>query len=85
VTCSGKRCPFKSKTYKRPKRSSTIDVVKKLKPSQRRFRAGQTLEVRVAGPGHNAKVLRFKLRNGKLPNAGHYCLPLGKKKLQRTC
>ena len=85
LTCSGKHCPFKTKSFKRAKHSSTIDVVQKLKASQRRFRAGQTLDVSVAAPNRNAKVLRFKLRSGKTPTGGHYCIPLGTKKVQRTC
>ena len=33
----------------------------------------------------HAKVLRFKLKSGKTPKYQTYCIPLGKKKVQRTC
>jgi hypothetical protein len=52
---------------------------------KKRFRAKQTLQVRIAAPGYHTKVLRFRLRAGKVPKAGRYCIPLGKKKLQKHC
>ena len=85
ITCSGKKCPFKSRTAKRGK-SSTLNVVKaKTFKGRLHFRAKQTIEIRVAAPGMNAKVLRFKLKSGKTPKYTTYCIPLGKKKVQRTC
>jgi hypothetical protein len=85
ITCSGKKCPFKSRTAKRGK-SSTLNVVRaKTFKGRLHFRAKQTVEIRVAAPGMNAKVLRFKLKSGKTPKYQTYCIPLGKKKVQRTC
>ncbi len=52
---------------------------------KRTFRAGQTLEIHVAAPGLNTKVLRFKLKRGKVPKHTTHCIPLGAKKVQRTC
>jgi hypothetical protein len=84
VACSGKHCPFKAKTFKRKASSSTLDVKKAL-GSKRVFKAGQTIDVRVAAAGFNTKVLRFTLKRGKVPTGSPYCIPAGKSKAQRTC
>jgi hypothetical protein len=85
LRCTGKRCPFKSKTIKRS-RKSTMNVLnaKSLK-GKLTFRAKQQLDIRIAAPGMNTKVVRFKLRAGKLPKDRQYCIPLGAKRAQRTC
>ena len=49
------------------------------------FQAKQTIEFRIAAPGMNTKVLRFKLQSNKQPDHQTYCIPLGGKKVQRTC
>jgi DNA-binding beta-propeller fold protein YncE len=87
LTCSGKRCPLKRLTIKRS-RKSTMNVLnaKALNGKHKRrktFRAGQTVDVRVAAPGMNTKVLRFKLRRGKVARHSTYCIPAGLKKAQR--
>jgi len=83
LRCSGKHCPLKSKKTKKVKKH-TIDLLKAL-GKKKVFRAGQTLDVTVSAPGYNAKVLRFKLKPGKVPTGLHYCIPLGKKKVKKTC
>jgi DNA-binding beta-propeller fold protein YncE len=83
LRCSGKRCPFKTRTIKRG-RTATLNVHKaKALRSKRTFRAGQTLDVRIAAPGMNTKMLRYKLRRGKVPKHRTYCVPLGATKAQR--
>jgi len=49
------------------------------------FRAKQTVDLRIAAPGMNTKVLRFKLKSKRQPDHRTYCIPLGAKKVQRTC
>jgi len=85
LRCSGKRCPFTKRTIKRS-RKSTMNVLKaKTLRHKVTFRAGQTVDVRIAAPGMNTKVLRFKLRKGKVPKHQSYCIALGSTKLQRSC
>jgi DNA-binding beta-propeller fold protein YncE len=85
IICSGKRCPYKRKTIKRS-RKSTMNVLRaKSLKKKVTFRAKQTIQFRVAAPGMNTKVLRFKLKSKKQPDHQTYCIPLGSKKLKRTC
>jgi DNA-binding beta-propeller fold protein YncE len=86
LKCSGKRCPFKSRTIKRSRKSTMNVLNAKALRKKKTFRAGQTLDVRIAAPGMNTKMLRFKLRRGKVPKHRTYCVPLGAKRAQRgTC
>jgi hypothetical protein len=85
LTCTGKRCPFKTRTVKRSRKSTMNVLNAKTLKGRKTFRAGQTVDVRVAAPGMNTKVLRFKLRTGKVPKHRTYCVPLGAKRAQSTC
>ena len=49
------------------------------------FRAGQTVDIRIAAPGHHSKVLRFKLARGKVPVGRAYCVRAGEKRLRARC
>ena len=81
ISCSGKRCPIKKTTVK-PKGSSR-NLLSSLK--SRAFRAGQTVDVRIAAPGHHTKLLRFKLARGKVPVGRAYCVRAGEKTLRSRC
>jgi hypothetical protein len=83
ITCSGKKCPFKSKKVKRGSKTS-VDLLKAL-GKKKTFRASQTLEIRISASGFNSKVLRFTLKKSKLPTGVAYCIPVGKTKIQKTC
>jgi DNA-binding beta-propeller fold protein YncE len=85
LTCSGKRCPLKRLTIKRSRKSTMNVLNAKAMRGNKTYRAGQTVDVRVAAPGMNTKVLRFKLRTGKVPKHRTYCVPLGAKRAQRSC
>ena len=87
LRCSGKRCPLKSLTIKRS-RKSTMNVLnaKALKGKHKkrtRFRSGQSVDVRIAAPGMNTKMLRFVLRTGVVAKHRSYCVPLGAKRAVR--
>ena len=89
LRCSGKRCRLKSLTIKRS-RKSTMNVLnaKALRGKHKkrtRFRSGQSVDVRVAAPGMNTKMLRFVLRTGVVAKHRSYCVPLGAKRAQRSC
>ena len=52
LRCKGKRCPIRRTRIFTPSRRGVIDVVKPLDIDQRRFRAGQRLDLRISAPGH---------------------------------
>ena len=81
VRCNGKKCKFKRKNVR--KKGSSSNFLKALKKKQRKFRAGQTLEVRVTAPNMIGKVVRYKLKRGKVPKGKTLCLPVGSNRPQR--
>jgi len=86
VKCSGKKCPFKSKKLKLPKaKNNALNVFGSLTKKQRKFRAGQTLEVWVSAPSFNTKVARLVLKKGKIPTTQPFCVLPGQTKVQKTC
>ena len=88
LRCSGKRCPFKRKSSKRV-RKNAITLYKEIETAQvvgkrrRTFRAGQKLQVRITAPGFIGKVVKYKLRKGRIPVGRKLCLPLGASKPAR--
>jgi hypothetical protein len=84
------KCPFKRKSSKR-RRGSAITLFKSVKASkaarkkQRRFRAGQRLDVRITASGYIGKVVRYELKKGKIPNGKQLCLRPGGKKPRKSC
>ena len=85
VRCSGRRCPFTRKRTGRVRRG-VINALALFAPSDRdALRAGQTLEIRVTAPGQNGKVVRFRLRRGKLPKRTTLCLPVGETRPRTSC
>ena len=81
--CLGKRCPFGRKTAKR-RRNGTANLLKAL-GAKRVLRAGQTLEVRITNGGMIGKVVRYKIRAGKLPKSKTLCIPVSQSKPRRRC
>ena len=90
LRCAGKRCPFKQKSTKRVRggRSTLfkkVGVSEAVEQRARRFRSGQRLQVRITARGHIGKVVKYKLKKGKLPTGKVRCLPLGGSKPKRRC
>ena len=77
LRCKGRRCPLRRTRIFTPSRRGAIDVVRPLEIDQRRFRAGQRLDLRISAPGHVGQVLRFNLKRGKQPKALQRCTPVG--------
>ena len=85
LRCSGKGCKFKRQRAGKP-RLGRVNALKALTPKERRFRAGQALEIRITKTGWIGKAARYKMRSGKSPkSSGALCIPLGRKKPQRRC
>jgi hypothetical protein len=90
LRCSGKKCPFKRISSKK-RRKGTITLFKAVKATKalatkkRNFRGGQRLELRITAKGHIGKVVRYKLKTGKIPVGKQRCLPIGAKKPRRRC
>jgi len=86
LKCSGKKCPFKIKKLKLPKaKKNAINAFSAIAKKQRKFRAGQTLEVWVSAPDFNTKVARIALKKGKQPVIQPLCALPGQTKAQKSC
>jgi hypothetical protein len=90
LRCKGKKCPYKRKSSKK-RRKGVVTLFKEIKArkavgkKQRTFRAGQTLQLRVTAPGHIGKVVKYRLRKGRIPSGQTLCLPVGGNKPRKTC
>jgi putative metal-binding protein/hemolysin type calcium-binding protein len=86
----GGKCPFKRSGSKK-RRRGTITLFNEVSASKvqrmklRRFRAGQQLELRITAKGFIGKVVRYKLKKGKIPSGQTLCLPVGQKKPRARC
>ena len=49
-------------------------MITSLSKKQRKFRAGQTVEVWVSAPSFNTKVARLVLKKGKIPTTQPFCV-----------
>ena len=77
---------FKTKKLKLGKvRRAAKNALGSLKSKQRKFRAGQTVEVHVSAPGFNTKVSRWELRKNKVPPTQPFCVIPGERKTRKTC
>src|SRR3712207_8960619 len=61
-------------------RRGAANAITALSAKQRRFRAGQTVEVWVSAPGFHTKVARLALRRGKVPTTEPFCVVPGETK-----
>jgi hypothetical protein len=90
LRCKGKKCPFKKRSSKK-RRSGRITLFKEVKAKKaatqkkRRFRAKQTLQVRITARDHIGKVVRYKLKKGRIPSGKTLCLPIGSSKPRSRC
>jgi putative metal-binding protein len=82
LRCSGRRCPFKRKSVTAPA-GGRINLLKTIKRYRGRFRAGQTLELRVTAPDKIGKVIRYPLKRGDTPVSRTLCLAPGATKPTR--
>ena len=85
LRCKGRRCPLRRTRIFTPSRRGAINIVKPLDIDQRRFRAGQRVDLRISAPGHVGQVLRFNLKRGKQPTALQRCMPVGSAAIRRSC
>jgi hypothetical protein len=77
LRCAGKRCPVRNERGSKPRRG-IVNLLHAIKKKQRsRFRAGQTLEVRITAGERIGKVFRYRLRKGKTPDRRVLCLRPG--------
>src|SRR3954468_22739022 len=82
--CAGRACPVRSKKLTGKLRRGLVDVRKSL-GGKLKYRAGQTIEVRISAPGFNTKVAQIRLRAGRTPSVIPLCLAPGASKPQKTC
>jgi Putative metal-binding motif len=80
--CDGPRCPVRRRKAGAP-RHRRVNVLASIRRVRRRFRAGQTLEVRLTSPDRIGKVVRYRLRRGRPPVGRRLCLPPGARAARR--
>ena len=77
LQCAGRRCPITRVRVAR-RQGNHANLARALGDRARRgFRAGQTLEVRITAPGYIGKVVRYRLRRGRIPDGRPLCLRPG--------
>lgn len=87
LKCAGKGCPLKTKTLKAGKvnRKNESNLLSSLTKKQRKFRAGQIVEVWVSAPNFNTKVARIALKKGKQPVIEALCVAPDQTRPQKSC
>jgi hypothetical protein len=86
IRCTGPGCAFKTKPLKLGKvRRGARNAITALSPKQRKFRAGQTVEIRISAPGFNTKVARMPLKFDTVPRIQSLCAVPGSKTPRRSC
>jgi hypothetical protein len=86
ILCKGAKCPFKTKSLKLGKvRRGARNAISSLNSKQRRFRAGQTIEVWVSAPGFNTTIARLALKANRVPTTQPFLRPPGPAKAQKSC
>jgi len=75
LRCTGRGCPFRSRTLERPGEPLTVPGL----------RAGQTIQVLITAPAHDGKLVRWRLRSSRTPVAGTRCVPLGNSRPRPRC
>jgi hypothetical protein len=80
VTCKGRpRCRFAKKTIHAAK-TGKVDLLKALGRRNRRFSAGETIEIRITHSGYIGKDVALKLKKGKIPKGTVLCIKPGASK-----
>jgi hypothetical protein len=78
----GRRCPVRRRDAGAP-RGGRVNVLRAIRRVRKRFRAGQTLEVRITSPDRIGKVVRYRLRRGRPPVGRPLCLRPGARRPHR--
>ena len=76
LRCAGRRCPIHRRRAGAPRRGR-VNLLASIRRVRRRFRAGQTLEVRITSPNRIGKVVRYRLVRGRPPVGRRLCLRPG--------
>jgi Putative metal-binding motif len=76
LRCAGRRCPMHRRRAAAP-RHGRVNLLPPIRRARRRFRAGQTLEVRITSPDRIGKVVRYRLVRGRAPIGRRLCLRPG--------
>jgi hypothetical protein len=81
VRCRGRHCPFKQ----RVRTADSDGNVSLTKLFRKRLRSGVTLDVAITAPNTVGKVMRYRIKRGKLPRGESLCVPVGATKPQKRC
>ena len=80
VLCRGKGCPYRRKTFKVRKPSEPLELRAPFRG--RELEPGTVVEVRVLRTGMIAKVVRYRVRDKRVPTSTTLCLAPGAKRPQ---
>jgi hypothetical protein len=84
VRCSGPKpkrarrnvgCPFTSRKWPAKSRQRTVNMLKPF--ARRKLLVKTVVEIRITSPGTIGKVVRYRIKPGKVPRARRFCLPPG--------
>jgi hypothetical protein len=81
VRCRGRHCPFRQ----RAKIADSDGSVSLTKLFRKRLRSGVTLDVAITAPNTIGKVMRYRIKRGKLPRGESLCVPVGATKPRKRC
>jgi hypothetical protein len=79
LRCLSKRCRFKPRSV----RVSSRGTARLTKFFRGRMRSKRVLEVRITAPNMIGKVVRYKMRRGRLPKVVRRCVAPGVKKVTK--
>ena len=75
LSCTGKRCPFTTKTRRLTKNAARLDLLSLVRG--KRLRPGAKLEIRVTKPATIGVVRRLTIRAGRSPRSESLCIAPG--------
>ena len=82
VSCKGRGCPFKAKTFK-PDKRRRVSLTRSFR--NRRLGVKTKLEIRITAPGAIGKIVTYTMRPKRAPSASARCLAVGSSKPARRC
>jgi hypothetical protein len=89
VTCSGRGCPFKTKSIRQRRAAATVSLTRLFNPTVRRrtvpakLRPGAKVEIRITAPSAIGRFRTLTIRASKRPTSQQGCLAPGTNKRVR--
>lgn len=84
VSCTGARCPVRTRTLTPTTGTKTLNVRVSMKAKEQRLRPGQALELRITAPAYDGVVARWVARPRRPPKRSRLCIPLGNTRARQS-